>query len=173
MKPRANLSRAKYADSLIAKGEQVSNACKTAGISTAAYYRWRKTAIEYVFFYGSLRQGEEGYIELSLDKFLDHFGKDAIPGALYDLGSYPGIRYRGPDGQYKIQGELYRIVDKAVMPILDRFERYEHKRKSLYQRKLFTTLNHEIRAWTYVYVGSVKQKHLIKTGDWLEYKSGV
>ena len=158
---------------LVAAGSSVIEACESVGLSKTAYYRWRNANIRHVFFYGSLRQGEEGYLELALDKYLTFVAQDCIRGKLYDLGLYPGIKPAKANEDAVTRGELYRIHDAAVLPILDEFERYVPKGKSLYLRKDVTTVVHKVHAWAYFLVGEVRQKPLITQGDWLGYKSGV
>jgi gamma-glutamylcyclotransferase (GGCT)/AIG2-like uncharacterized protein YtfP len=148
-------------------------ACKRAGLSKDTYYRWRTANIRHVFFYGSLRQGEEGYVELALDTYLSFFAKDSIEGKLYDLGPYPGMKPVKANETAVTHGELYSIEDDRVLPILDKFERYVPKGRSLYLRKGVRTLEHKVHAWAYIIVGKVERKPLIPQGDWLRYKSGV
>ena len=81
-----------HADRLIAGGTPPGEAFRAAGVSPSAYYRWRTHNIRYVFFYGSLRRGQPGYIELSLDKYLKYHAVDSVPGKLFDLGKYPGMK---------------------------------------------------------------------------------
>ena len=161
-----------YADRLIAEGVRAREACQMARVSPSAYYNWRKHYIRYVFFYGSLRRGQKGYIELELDKYLRYYAEDRVPGKLYDLGEYPGMKPAKAAVPTAIKGELYWINDERVLPVLDEFERYVHRGKSLYLRKTVTTMKHMLRAWAYLYNGQASQKRLIESGDWIGYKSG-
>ena len=83
-----------------------------ARVSPSAYYNWRKHYIRYVFFYGSLRRGQKGYIELELDKYLRYYAEDRVPGKLYDLGEYPGMKPAKAAVPTAIKGELYWINDE-------------------------------------------------------------
>ncbi len=161
-----------YADRLIGEGTPAKEAFQMAQVSPSAYYKWRKHNIHYVFFYGSLRCGQEGYIELELDRYLKYHGKDSVPGELYDLGRYPGMKPAKAAAPGEIKGELYQIEDEGVLRVLDEFERYVPRSKSLYLRKTVTTTKHELRAWAYIYAGRVSRKRLIEAGDWIRYKNG-
>jgi gamma-glutamylcyclotransferase (GGCT)/AIG2-like uncharacterized protein YtfP len=162
-----------YADELVSSGKRVREACVIARIGTSSYYRWRDWNIIYVFFYGSLRRGEEGYIELSLDRYLEFYAEDAVAGSLYDLGPYPGLKPSKGQSDNHVKGELFLIRDRKVLPLLDEFERYVPKGDSTYLRRVVTTALGRQRAWAYFSKGPLRRKPLIETGDWLEYKSGA
>lgn len=84
-----------------------------------------------VFVYGTLRRGGSRAIE-------DHFAParliacGTIPGTLYALGAYPGLRLRG---DCQILGEIYEI-DEKVLKALDAYEGYcpDRSQISQYQR---------------------------------------
>ena len=59
----------------------------------------------YVFVYGTLRRGEQRDISLLLPTPL-FIGCGKIPGVLYDLGAYPGLRM---GGHQWVHGEVYQI----------------------------------------------------------------
>ena len=77
--------------------------------------------VDYILFYGSLRRGEATFEQLNLGRRLEFVRPVRIAGALYDLGDYPGL-VLGALGQVK--GELYRILDPAVLAELDDYELY-------------------------------------------------
>ena len=58
-----------------------------------------------VFVYGTLRRGEQRDINLLLPTPI-FIGNGHIPGVLYDLGTYPGIRL---GGNCRVHGEVYQI----------------------------------------------------------------
>lgn len=59
----------------------------------------------FVFVYGTLRRGEQRDINLLRPTPL-FIGCGQIPGVLYDLGAYPGVRL---DASQCVYGEVYQI----------------------------------------------------------------
>jgi gamma-glutamylaminecyclotransferase len=108
-----------------------------------------------VFVYGTLLQGEVNHHLLGGAEFLGPHRTDAC-FTLYDLGAYPGL-IRG--GATAVAGEIYR-VGEADMHQLDRLEDYPR----LYHRVLIPSPCG--RAWMYVYRGRVKDRAVIRSGDW-------
>ncbi len=108
-----------------------------------------------VFVYGTLLRGEVNHHLLGGAEFLGPHRTDAC-FTLYDLGAYPGLS-RG--GGTAVAGEVYR-VGEADMHQLDRLEDYPR----LYDRVLIPSPYG--RAWMYVYRGRVKDRTVIRSGDW-------
>ena len=81
-----------------------------------------------------------------------------ITGRLLRLGHYPGlIRGRG-----SVRGELYRIDDPELLPVLDREEGYNFDRR----RSGVTLANgRRARAWVFWYRGPQQRAMLIPDGD--------
>lgn len=70
-----------------------------------------------VFVYGTLRRGGTNDIT-RLQPPPVWLGAASIPGVLYHLGEYPGVRL---GGSALVQGEVYRITP-ALEALLDRIE---------------------------------------------------
>jgi gamma-glutamylcyclotransferase (GGCT)/AIG2-like uncharacterized protein YtfP len=70
-----------------------------------------QSTTRFAFVYGTLRRGEERDINL-LDPEPQFIGCGSLDGALFDLGTYPGLRLGGA-GQ--VEGEIY-----AITPALER-----------------------------------------------------
>lgn len=83
-----------------------------------------------IFVYGTLMKGEGAHHLLSSAKCLGTYCLSNY--ALYDLGSFPGIR---PYRDYQILGEVYE-VSRETLEQLDRYESegslYDRKRVSVY-----------------------------------------
>lgn len=75
--------------------------------------------VRHLILYGSLKRGLAGHVELSLAERLRFLRPVSFPGRLYDLGDYPGLRLALTG---RVHGELYEILDPAVLPELDAFE---------------------------------------------------
>jgi len=112
-----------------------------------------------VFVYGTLMTGRANH---------DHFLKNSIMMgegrlfgfALYELGSYPGIK---PKKKGQVLGELY-LVDQRTLGRLDMLE----GNGSLYDRVDVEVLghpSHTYMAQTYVYKGKIKADKLVTMMD--------
>lgn len=84
-------------------------------------------------------------------------GTARVAGLLYDLGSYPGaVPSDQPD--HWVHGEMWRLDDPQLLPLLDEYEGAEFKRA--------VTSVRTVECWIYWYVGEA-QGRLIPEGDWL------
>ncbi len=88
--------------------------------------------------------------------FLD---EGAVRGRLLDLGRYPGLI----DGDGRVRGEIYRLDDPELLPVLDREEGYNFERR----RAIVTLANgRRARAWVYRYRGPQNRAVPIPDGDY-------
>ncbi len=77
----------------------------------------------HVFVYGTLRRGEQRDINL-LHPAPRWVGSGSIRGALYDLGTYPGVLLDAEEGEGDggvVRGEVYAIT-AALEQVLDEIE---------------------------------------------------
>jgi gamma-glutamylcyclotransferase (GGCT)/AIG2-like uncharacterized protein YtfP len=65
-------------------------------------------------------------------------GAGTARGLLLDLGRYPGL----VEGRERVRGEVYRLDDFQLLPLLDREEGYNFER-----RRAIVTLAGGRRAW--------------------------
>ena len=86
-------------------------------------------------------------------------GPGTVRGRLLDLGRYPGL----VDGSGRVRGEVYRLDDPELLPVLDREEGYNFVR-----RQGIVTLagGRRVRAWLYRYRGPREQATPIPSGDY-------
>jgi gamma-glutamylcyclotransferase (GGCT)/AIG2-like uncharacterized protein YtfP len=92
----------------------------------------------------------------SASTFLD---EGAVRGRLLDLGRYPGLI----DGDGRVRGEIYRLDDPELLPVLDREEGYNFERR----RAIVTLANgRRARAWIYRYRGPQNRAVPIPDGDY-------
>lgn len=108
-----------------------------------------------VFVYGTLLRGEVNHYLLAAACYLGPHRTDPC-FSLHNLGAYPGLA-RG--GHTAISGEIYELGESGLCK-LDRLEDYPR----LYDR--VQVPSRFGRAWIYLYRGSLKDKPLIRSGDW-------
>ena len=123
-----------------------------------------KSAVDHLFTYGTLRDGEERSGILS--KFSIKVYKDCkIRGKLINLqgGRYPGLI----SGDGSVVGEIHHTPDiENTLKELDRVEGFNGYGEdgSLFHRVL--TYSNNIPCWTYVYARSPDDGPVIESGDW-------
>ena len=122
------------------------------------------SAESYVFVYGTLRRGQERDIN-RLQPMPVFVGDSRINGTLYDLGSYPGVRF---GGERWVQGEVYQITPELERQ-LDEIEEVWPQPSGEYVRRevvvrcagaAFTCLVYEVAE------AQAKDKVIIASGDW-------
>ena len=88
-----------------------------------------------------------------------YLGDGTVRGSLLDLGRYPGLI----DGAGRVRGEIYRLDDPELLPVLDREEGYNFER-----RRMIVTLvtGRRARAWVYRYRGPQTRAVPIPDGDY-------
>ena len=140
-----------------------------------------------VFVYGTLRRGEQRDINL-LRPAPRWVGSGLIRGALYDLGTYPGVvldagAVKGTGGV--VRGEVYAITP-ALELVLDEIEEVWPQQTGEYtKREVAVTLDnspadlpgHEtcspfvVSCLVYdIDAASSKGRVLIAGGDWVEHR---
>lgn len=114
--------------------------------------------------YGSLTGGAAPSLTLDLGFRLADRGECRIPGNLYDLGEYPGLR----PGEGVVVGELYELLDVDALRDLDRFEGHDptDPERSLFIRQAVRLLEPDLDAWVYMCNRDVSDAPAIESGDW-------
>jgi gamma-glutamylcyclotransferase (GGCT)/AIG2-like uncharacterized protein YtfP len=86
-------------------------------------------------------------------------GEGTVRGGLLDLGRYPGL----VEGSGRVHGEVYRLDDAELLPVLDREEGYNFVR-----RRAVVTLDggRRVRAWLYRYRGPRERTTPILDGNY-------
>ena len=128
-----------------------------------------------LFVYGSLRSGFHSPAYEYISRYFDLVGEAKVKGELYDLGTYPAAR--PTDNNKFIVGELYRIRNENeftwAIGQLDDYEgvSVDFDEMQLYRREITEVHidNKVTNAWIYWYVGDVKGKPVIDSGDVLQY----
>jgi len=130
--------------------------------------RVTKSAVDHLFIYGTLRDGEERSGILS--KFSSKVYKDCkIRGKLINLqgGGYPGLI----SGDGSVVGEIHHTPDientlkdkNDGLDMIEGFNGYGEE-DPLFRRIL--TYSNNIPCWTYVYARSSDDGPVIESGDW-------
>lgn len=125
--------------------------------------------LNYIFVYGTLKQGEGNHRYLENSIFL---GNAQVKGELLDIGPFPALLGKKDDISKPtwVQGEVY-LVDNQTLARLDRLE----SEGSLYHRK--STIAHfgqhrtdrmaqTLAVWSYFW-GSHTDYAVIKSGNWV------
>lgn len=116
--------------------------------------------IETVVFYGSLLDPSLRR-SLGVEPLLRPVRKCLLPGALYDLGPYPGLAL----GPSRVHGRLFALRDPAALPLLDSFEECDSD-PPLFVRRNMRLIDPQIESWVYVYNRSVGGKRRLRQGKW-------
>lgn len=134
----------------------------------------------HVFVYGTLRRGEQRDINL-LRPAPCWVGLASVPGLLYDLGAYPGMRVgEGADTRCHVHGEVYAISPELERQ-LDEIEEVWPQQSGEYVKR-------EVMVWAQDFAGDahdgvsclvyeisylcVQGKPQIASGDWLQHRRG-
>lgn len=86
-------------------------------------------------------------------------GEASARGCLLDLREYPGL----VDGQGRVKGELYRLHDRELLPVLDRAEGYNFERR---RAGVDLADGRRSQAWVYRYRGPRDRAVPIPHGDY-------
>ncbi|HEX6845596.1 MAG TPA: gamma-glutamylcyclotransferase family protein, partial [Chitinophagaceae bacterium] len=110
-----------------------------------------------------------------ISRYFDLVGEAKVKGELFDLGTYPAAKPTSANNF--IIGELYRIRNENeffwAIGQLDDYEgvNVAFDEMQLYRRDITEVYidNKLTNAWIYWYVGDVKNKPVIESGDVLQY----
>lgn len=119
-----------------------------------------------ILVYGTLRPGCGAYEMFGLDESTVHVATVRIPGTMYDLGRFPGIKLDGnPDG---FVCDVLEVLDPDVISRLDRYEGYheEYPNGSLYIRREITIDGFDDPVYIYEYNDHIGGRKLKEGGDW-------
>ena len=113
--------------------------------------------VELIFVYGTLMKDYELHHVLARGARLVDRGK--VRGRLLNLGAYPGM----VTGVGQVKGEVYRLDDPELLPVLDAEEGYNFERS----RVVATLANgRHARVWVYRYRGPREGAVPIPDGDY-------
>ncbi|MGZ4960317.1 MAG: gamma-glutamylcyclotransferase family protein [Methylomonas sp.] len=127
---------------------------------------------DYLFVYGTLRQGPRNEMHQLLVRHARYVGKATFQGKLYKVDGYPGV-VPSPNPADIVYGEVYRLLQPSlVLAELDAYEECSpgFPEPTEYKRcKEMITLQSgdRIDAWMYIYNHPIANLHLIGSGDFL------
>jgi gamma-glutamylcyclotransferase (GGCT)/AIG2-like uncharacterized protein YtfP len=131
---------------------------------------------EYLFVYGTLRQGIDNLVARNFKCHSEYLGFATIKATLYNVGHYPAL-VESKQYNDKVVGELYRLNDaSATLSELDDYEEcslyfdHPHEYKRVI-RKVQLINGLPFKSWIYIYNRSVESLALITSGDYLEFLS--
>lgn len=127
----------------------------------------------FVFTYGTLRKGQGAYNRFGLDRACHFIRSTTIPGLMFTMGTYPGIKLlknKFQLGDPVIHGDLFEITDEYIVRRLDSYEGCDERNgdDGLYRRVLADTTC-GVKTWIYEINGNQDPNRLIQSGNWLDY----
>lgn len=125
-------------------------------------------APRHIFFYGTLMGGFPLRVRSGIDRWIRFIGQGEVAGALFDLGSYPGLIET--DG--RVRGETYAVIEPvSLLAAADAIEHFEpsDSATSEYVRSAVACRLDDGRVldvWIYVYNRSVAAAERVPGGDY-------
>lgn len=120
-----------------------------------------------IMMYGTLRD-EELRRRLGLAGRVRKLGRCRLQGIMHNLGPYPALA----DGKGIVHGELFEVIDRTIIPVIDAFEEYDPKRPHLsaYLRVRVRLLEPDVECWVYRYNRPLRGVPRVLGGDWLKHR---
>ena len=126
----------------------------------------------YLFVYGTLRNGFENEYVKFLQKQNEYIGRGYFFGQLYDAGAYPGA-ICDPTCTEKVYGDIILLKSEDTLDRLDIYEGIDEAtpQPHEYKRAIVDVFKEEqiIPCWTYLYNFPVHSLKKINSGDYLKY----
>lgn len=122
------------------------------------------SSAQYLFVYGTLQSSfTKNRYARYLAQNADLIGPARIPGRLYALKRYPGLRPPQSDEDW-VWGEVYRLrVPVPTLRVLDAYEGGDYRRV----RRLATLAKGgEVRCWVYVFWMPLARYRRVDSGAW-------
>jgi gamma-glutamylcyclotransferase (GGCT)/AIG2-like uncharacterized protein YtfP len=116
-----------------------------------------------LFVYGTLKSGFQNPYAKRLQREARLLGRARMPGRLYRVRWYPGMRPpRGSEDT--VIGELYKLHQPSkTLEVLDEYE--EEYTRELHRATLES--GQEFRAWVYMYRQPRPEDCYVASGEWL------
>jgi gamma-glutamylcyclotransferase (GGCT)/AIG2-like uncharacterized protein YtfP len=126
---------------------------------------------DFIFVYGTLRQGERMDLRKQKHNFdVSFISMDRINGNMYHLGTFPGVKEvnsRFDPNDPCVVGEVFKIRGMSIVAILDAYESYrpDDPTKGLYDRCQVKSERGRL-VWVYTFNQLVLPEQRIESGDW-------
>jgi gamma-glutamylcyclotransferase (GGCT)/AIG2-like uncharacterized protein YtfP len=126
----------------------------------------------FLFVYGTLKRRSRHPMAKRLAESASFVGEATIPGRLYNLGRFPGLK-EPRTVEDRVHGDLYDLGDNAdaVLREMDAYENAESPPPTPYQRERATVRladGRELLVWVYWYCGGVEEANFIASGTYDE-----
>lgn len=119
---------------------------------------------EHLWVYGTLRYGCTSSHADFLRRSGRYVGVAHVPARLYRIDWYPGIVLASM-GEDRVVGDLFEILDSAVLTELDQYEGSTEYRRV--ETEAILEGGARIKCWVYEYILPVDESRQIASGDWL------
>jgi gamma-glutamylcyclotransferase (GGCT)/AIG2-like uncharacterized protein YtfP len=120
---------------------------------------------DYLFVYGTLRNGYDLKLRTRVAKDLEYIGKAKVEASLYDLGRYPGA-VKGKE-KSEVIGDVFIISNPdKVLNFLDKYEGDEFDRK---RQRVKLKSGKFVNAWIYWYNLKPEARQKIHYKDYFNY----
>ena len=122
------------------------------------------SSAQFLFVYGTL---QSGFVKNRFARYLaqnaDLVGPASVPGRLYALKRYPGLRPPQSEDDW-VSGEVYRLrVPVPTLRVLDAYEASDYRRV----RRLATLGDgRERRCWVYLFWRPLARHRRVESGAW-------
>jgi gamma-glutamylcyclotransferase (GGCT)/AIG2-like uncharacterized protein YtfP len=116
--------------------------------------------------YGSLLPGQGGEVERAAREKMQSLGPCEIAGEIYSRGEFPAL----VPGDGRVAGEIFRVSDNSVFPLLDRLEHFDPQDRddSLYRRRCVRIDDPGADAWVYYWNGPLAGLTRIEGSSWVQ-----
>jgi len=122
------------------------------------------SSVSYLFVYGTLQSSfTKNRFSRYLAQNADLVGRALIPGRLYGLKRYPGLRPPQSDPDWA-SGEVYRLrLPVPTLRTLDAYEASDYRRV----RRLATLEDgRQLRCWVYIFWTPLPRHRRLDSGTW-------
>jgi gamma-glutamylcyclotransferase (GGCT)/AIG2-like uncharacterized protein YtfP len=128
---------------------------------------------DFLFVYGTLRSDVGHPMAEFLARRARFVGPAKMPGRLYDLGPYPGMR-EPESPEDCVHGELYELLEStATLAALDRYESLGVEPPPFVRQRGRATLDsgEAVQTWVYMYKGLMEAARHIVSGHYRAARS--
>lgn len=120
--------------------------------------------------YGTLRRGAGHPMAALLEDRARWLGEAHMPGRLYDLGDFPGMKDPGAPGE-RVRGEIWELEEELFV-LLDEYEGCgpadpQPAAFARCRRVALLATGQRLEVWVYVYRAEADEQRRIPSGDYL------
>ncbi len=117
----------------------------------------------HLFAYGTLKPGLAPRAVANVSARLRPLGEGRVRGALYDLGTYPGLVLQ-PGAATWVSGTVLELPDEeTVLQALDQYEGVEFRRTVC---DVVRESGERLQCWVYQFRGNLQGAKRVVSGEW-------